>query len=530
MAKTYYKYADRLAESQIDWSEIGKDLSSALKQELAVREGRVNALNEATRQTTQKISEAPKGDYDLENQRMSEFAENSTKYLQTINNLWKSGQLSTKELTAGRQNLLDGIDAAYSLSKEYQEEYKKTMERAQSQDPATRSQTLEQWMKSSVEGYGNLQNTQYYIDPTSGVVNLANVKREKVDGKDVVTMGDSFMSVNDARNRLKQEYNYWNVDDATKGVVDQLGENVQDIRRMGGPSRAGQILTISDIRLRTDLTEKDKEALSLFDKSLNTRIDGMAAQWTNVTSYLTENLRVDPKTGLAYQFTENPSEQASNVILLKRDELGRTYADFESATGKEQLNTFKDSVRDKILTEIDTKREIDTYTEPEPNYSSDGDGNDKKKINKLGITIYENSNNALRTGNLKNLDPNKGDYFFTEGKKVKEKDKNGKEIEVQKRNTILIYPKIKNAAGKYVRDPKAKPIRIYSADQLAQYINGVDKSEEVPTRLYNLGKDDWSKLNEGRTLKGNDYTSEDINADVYSGGGSDAGPGDELFE
>lgn len=504
MAKTYYKYADRLAESQIDWSEIGKDLSSALKQELAVREGRVNALNEATRQTTQKISEAPKGDYDLENQRMSEFAENSTKYLQTINNLWKSGQLSTKELTAGRQNLLDGIDAAYSLSKEYQEEYKKTMERAQSQDPATRSQTLEQWMRSSVEGYGNLQNTQYYIDPTSGVVNLANVKRQKVDGKDVVTMGDSFISVNDARNRLKQQYNYWDVDNATKGVVDQLGENVQDIRRMGGPSRAGQILTISDIRLRTDLTEKDKEALSLFDKSLNTRIDGMAAQWTNVTSYLTENLRVDPKTGLAYEFTENPSEQASNVILLKRDELGRTYADFESATGKEQLNTFKDSVRDKILTEIDTKREIDTYTEPEPNYSSDGDGNDKKKINKLGITIYENSNNALRTGNLKNLDPNKGDYFFTAGE-------NGK------KNTILIYPKIKNPSGKYVRDPKAKPIRIYSADQLAQYINGVDKSEEVPTRLYNLGKDDWSKLNEGRTLKGNDYTSEDIESDVYGG-------------
>jgi hypothetical protein len=208
---------------------------------------------------------------------------------------------------------------------------------------------------------------------------------------------------------------------------------------------------------------------------------------------------------LAYEFTENPSEQASNVILLKRDELGRTYADFESATGKEQLNTFKDSVRDKILTEIDTKREIDTYTEPEPNYSGSSSGSgDKKKINKLGITIYENSNNALRTGNLKNLDPNKGDYFFTAGE-------NGK------KNTILIYPKIKNAAGKYVRDTKAKPIRIYSSDQLAQYINGVDKSEEVPTRLYNLGKDDWSKLNEGRTLKGNDYTSEDINADVYGG-------------
>jgi hypothetical protein len=56
MAKTYYKYADRLAESQIDWSEIGKDLSSALKQELTVREATINANQEATRKTTQKRS------------------------------------------------------------------------------------------------------------------------------------------------------------------------------------------------------------------------------------------------------------------------------------------------------------------------------------------------------------------------------------------------------------------------------------------------------------------------------------------
>lgn len=517
MAKTYYKYADRLAESQVDWAEIGKDLSSALTQELAVRDARIASINESTRLTTQKISEAPKGDYDLENERTSQFADNATQYLQTINNLWKSGQLSTKELTAGRQNLLDGIDAVYSLSKEYQEEFKKTMERAQSQDPATRSQMLEQFMKGSIEGYGNLQNTQYYIDPTSGVVNLANVKREKVDGKDVVTMGDSFITINDARNRLKQQYNYWDVDNATQGVVDQLGENVDAIRTAGGPSRAGQILNVSDIRLRTDLTDKEKDAVSLFDKSLNTRIDGMAAQWTNVTSYLTENLRVDPKTGLAYEFTTDPSKQASNVILLKKDEFGRTYADFESATGKEQLNAFKESVRDKILTEIDTKREIDTYNEPEPNYSGGGDGDgDGNKINNLAVTIYETTNSALRTGTLKNLDKTKADYVFEPGKRVAVKGKDGKTTYQQKYNTILVYPKKKDALGNYVRDTSAKPIRIYSADQLAQYVVGVNQSKVIPTDLYGEGKTGFMQIYGGNTLKGNGYIDADMTIDPYA--------------
>jgi hypothetical protein len=191
------------------------------------------------------------------------------------------------------------------------------------------------------------------------------------------------------------------------------------------------------------------------------------------------------------------------------DEMGRSYVDFSGEMGKKQYQVFKDKMRDDILMKIDTKEELDTYTEPEPNYGggggrSSGSGN-KRKTNSLGITVYENSNNALRTGNLKNLDTKKAKYVFQEGK-----GDNGQ-------NSILVYD-LDPDTGDYVLDAKGKRKvkRIYSADQLAAYVKGVNQSEVIPTELYNEGKDDWSYLNDGQYLKGAGYKKSDISKSPYS--------------
>lgn len=98
--------------------------------------------------------------------------------MQTIQKLWKSGQLSTQQLTEGINNANTGIDGALELNKEYHAEFKRMKERAESADPATRSQLLEQWEKAEMGEFGNLNNSQYYIDPTSGLINLAKIKED----------------------------------------------------------------------------------------------------------------------------------------------------------------------------------------------------------------------------------------------------------------------------------------------------------------------------------------------------------------
>jgi hypothetical protein len=504
MADTYYGYAERTAENQIDWATIGKDLSKALNDEATIRKTKQIALETSIQDATKKMSNYEKGDSSLANKRAAELSDNVTQYLQTIQRLWKSGQLSTQQLTEGINNANTGIDGALELNKEYHAEFKRMKERAESADPETRSQLLEQFEKAEMGEFGNLNNTQYYIDPTSGLINLAKIKRETVDGKEVVTMGDEFITINDARSRLKNEYNYFDSEKTTTDIAAALGTNITEIRERGGPSSAGIIRSITDPRYRKDLNDEDAKVADLFESVVNQQIEGAASNPLNVSSFLTNDVRVDPLTGKAYTFTRDPNKQtSSDVILLKVDEMGRSYPDLSTEMGKKQLQVYKEQMRDKVIMKLDTKEELDTYNEPEPNYSNNGYGYDKKTKNKLGITIYENSNNALRTGNLKNLNTEKAKYVFQEGK-------NGKQ------NSILIYEK-DPLTGKTTKNGKPYKVkRIYSADQLAAYIKGVNESKEVPTKLYNLGKDDWSKLHDGKYLKGAGYTSEDKQGSVYS--------------
>lgn len=514
MAKTYYGYAERLAENQIDWATIGKDLSKALTDEAILRKTKQTALETSVRETTKKISDAEVGPSSLGNKRLAEYSNNMTQGMQTATKLWKSGQMSTKDYTEFINNVKESNDIVLDLNASYQDEYKKMMERAEAVDPAKRSQMLEQFERAEVGEYGTLSNTQYYLDPTSGVVNLAKIKRENIDGQEVVTMGDEFITAMDAKARLQNEYNYFDSEKATTDMADVLGTNIIEIREKGGPNSAGIIRSITDPRYRKDLNDSDAKVADLFESVVSQQIAASSSNPLNVSSFLTNDLKVDPLTGKAYTYTRDPNKQTStDVILLKVDAMGKSYPDLSTDIGKKQLQVYNEKMRDKVIMKLDTKEELDTYNEPEPSYSGGGgrgNGYKKNPKNQLGITIYENSNNALRTGNLKNLNTDKAKYVFEKG----EVDKNGKVI---KQNSILIYEK-DPLTGKTTKNGKPYKVkRIYSADQLAAYIKGVDESKEVPTRLYNLGKDDWSKLNGGRYLKGSGYDPRDITGSVYSG-------------
>jgi len=492
MADTYYGYSERVAENQIDWATIGKDLSKALRDEAIIRKTKEAALQTSIRETTEKISNYEVGESSLENQKMAQFAGNISQYMLTLNKLWKSGELSTQELTEKINNIKTGVEGALELNKDYQAEYKQTLERANSADPATRSQILEQWEKAEIGSYGNLRNTQYYIDPTSGLINLTKIKREKIDGQEVTTsIGDEFMTINDGRSRLKNKYDYFDSGKATTDIADALGTTVVEIREKGGPSSAGIIRSITDPRYRKDLNEKDAKLASLFEDVVNRQIEGVGSNPLNVSSYLTNDVKVDPLTGKTYTFTRNPAEQTSSeVLLLKIDEMGRSYVDFSTEMGKKQYQVFKEKMRDDILMKIDTKEEIDTYTEPEPNYGNgdgDGDGNDDK-YDSFSITVYENSNNALRTGNFGNLDPKLASY------------KHGYDEKNEKYYVVVQEKQWDDASQKYVA--KGSPKRVYSADGLSKYVKGVDAKGVVPSQAYNRGKNDWSKQHQGNVLKG----------------------------
>ena len=75
---TYYKYAERNADSQVNWAEIGKGVSDMIKEETDIRVQKRAAIDESTRQFQNKLAEAPQGEFQDGNKFTNNFAHDFT--------------------------------------------------------------------------------------------------------------------------------------------------------------------------------------------------------------------------------------------------------------------------------------------------------------------------------------------------------------------------------------------------------------------------------------------------------------------
>ena len=114
---TYYKYAERDADSQINWAEVGKGLSDMLSETNRVREEKKAALDAAQRETMKYLAETPNGEHVGARQSILEYANMSSNQMRVMKQLMEQGQLDVKDYTIFRQNLTDNTNLAFNANK-----------------------------------------------------------------------------------------------------------------------------------------------------------------------------------------------------------------------------------------------------------------------------------------------------------------------------------------------------------------------------------------------------------------------------
>ena len=201
---TYFKYAERSADSFVNWAEIGNNISDTLREEARIREEKKAAIDKATRDYGEQLANAPQGENRDVNRWTLNFADEAQQARLLQDRLLKSGMLKLKDYNIQRQNLTDGTKNLFNLSKEYQDEYKIKMERMKSADPKTRSQALESYLMSTVEGFSNFSESKALINPTDYTVGVGMLKKNPQTGVMEVT-GDT-ATVNSLRNRIKGKF------------------------------------------------------------------------------------------------------------------------------------------------------------------------------------------------------------------------------------------------------------------------------------------------------------------------------------
>ncbi len=289
MAKTFYKYAEREADSYINWGKIGSDISNMLVEQEKIREDKRVALDEASRKFGETLANAPQGENKEMNQWALEYAADAQEARLMQDRLLKSGRLKVKDYTVMRQNINDGTAQAFNLVKEYQAEYGEKMKRLKE----GKSQDLEAWLMAQAEGFGNFEKSKLYINPTDFRVSVAMKKKQIVDGKEVYVMDEdpnSYTTVNALRNRIKGTFDKYDATANVGALVDSLGVEINSVQQLGTLYQTGSITETLDITKRKNLPADAQGIIMQFEQAETKMLQAQLENPYNTSSILTNTV------------------------------------------------------------------------------------------------------------------------------------------------------------------------------------------------------------------------------------------------
>lgn len=386
---TYFKWAERQADTTINWAEVGKNMSDMLQEEARLREAKKSAIDEASRQFGEQLSNSPMGEFEPANQFSLEFAGAAQEMRLIQDNLLRAGMLKPKDYAILRQNLNDGTNTMFDLAKAYQDEYEIKLARIDNPDPKQRSQAIEAYLMERFEGLSNLTNTKAVINPTNNQVSLGRLVEKTINGETVRVLSDDeadVFTVNELNGRIKQKFNYFDVDSYMSNQVQQLG----DVKTMmvaaakgGGQmnvvyttidAKQGNYITDAelaqlDAKIAAAKTDGEREnaklekeraiAANSYLQAEKNMIESIMTSPLDVSSILTENMMIDGKpysvTMSKKEYEEARARGDESVVFFEKNVKTGLSPVFTEAQEEAVYDYLKIDFRKRISTSEEAK-------------------------------------------------------------------------------------------------------------------------------------------------------------------------------
>jgi hypothetical protein len=344
---SYYKYAERDASAQVNWAEIGKNLTQTLQDEVKVREEKKAAIDEATREYDNTLNTAPQGEFEDGNKFTNDYVAQQQKIRMMDDQLLKSGQMDLKTYTMRRQNGVDGTNQLFDLQKKFQSVYEERMKGIM--DGSLQAQNTFEMMQ--VQGFGDFSKAQAMINNVDGRVNIGMTEMGEDGIKRV--QPNSAIPVNVLMGKIKTPIASFDVNSETKRLVDSQGELVLSLFKAGSLSGAGSITELTG----ADAIEKFgkgqwTEAATQVNNAIQLSVDAMLANPRNITSLLTGQVGGYS----AESFTYNKDEADEGKILLKPSpDGGPGVIDENGPNYEEQISKVRNWLTTSIKSQMDAK-------------------------------------------------------------------------------------------------------------------------------------------------------------------------------
>lgn len=360
---TYYKYAERSADSQVNWAEVGKGISDMLAEEVRLREEKKAAYDEAYRLDMEKLANAPQGKWQDGNATVNNFAHDMMAQQLIDNRLLKNGIMNERDYTLRRENYRTQTNTVFELQKILQAERQSTLELFQKGE----IQALNIANMADVEAYTDFANSKIDIDPYAANINMSIYETKMVDGKEVRVVKKT-SPVNVLKGQLLQKIPAFKLDENVTRDVDSLGVDTEFIYKAASTMGAGSITKLIGYgAIAGEYEKKDKNGNPLypelqapvkkFNNAIEQTINGYFSNPYHISSVLTEN--TGNYSAESYTWSREEAAKDKGKLLLKMDPLtGQPILDESAPNYKEQEQEARDYVKQIILGKLDSKREI----------------------------------------------------------------------------------------------------------------------------------------------------------------------------
>lgn len=384
---SYYKFAERQADSFVNWAEIGKGITDMIQTEVAIRDQKRAAIDQATRDNLKKIAEAPVGSHEGLNTWTLNYADSAREAILLQDRLLKSGGLKLKDYTIMRQNLNDGTDELFGVIKNFQNTYKEKRDRMISTDPKNRSQQIEMDLLAYTEQFGDFSKSMAIIDPRNFTVNVGLMEPDP-NNQGVMKVGKQIATTSFLKKIQDTKVDYFDADVAADSISKSMGKYIRaTIKEIN--SLQGKVVTKEGIKNSPE-----------YNKIIETALKGVFSNPFNMTSILTENLVQDDQ---GRPYVSSISGKEGNVIQLKFNPATNYY---EPELTKEQKDAVVNYMKELIDFRIDDIEKEDPFNKPQPNVGRREDEQTSSGGN------YAESVNQFKT-KLKQVKPKRDNYIFT---------------------------------------------------------------------------------------------------------------------
>jgi len=373
MPTSYYKYAERAVENQIDWSKVGSEFSGMLKETAELREQKRADIEKATQENLKAIADAPTGLDERVTNKMIDLSSQSQDYLLMMNRMLKSGQLSPKDYSIASQNLKTDVSGLFDLSKKYQAEYAEYINRVGIANP------FETWNKEKIESFTNFSKMDFVINTPTGTLSTGIKTKDPVTGQEIIKYNQTLPQLKWAQSVKMDKFD-------TQGSVDKIIASLGEEAKVVMQGRT--LMKISDITKRPSLNNPAVNAYRIAEQNfVNSIVD---TNPFNAQSILMMDKGVNSETGNAYYLTDDPNDKGlatHDAILVIPDPAspgsGRTIVKLDDV----QKQTARDLLTQRIRIGIDKSMEGQYY---EPRAQTQGEIDEQNKQDEaknLGIQL-----------------------------------------------------------------------------------------------------------------------------------------------